>query len=309
MKNYEQMAEDVLRRSEEYTIERKKTRKVVTSIAAFGCLALLIVVNSIVLAAKTMDESPSLIPPSIQMDHHATEGTKETETTQPQGETPIIVPGGDAFGDSGIVLLVARTTTAYGTPLENDLELPLNYSLRVRDFRGLSAKERLQAELEERALHAAKMKEGLGGASMKLGNCTNRDDYMISFVRTGCFRLLWIKDHASVESISIKSTTVYGKVDVCLSNSTYPNGQEVTLLPEEIPEWDWENGLRINWKYSNEVLNILDEDPATPLSTFSDKVVFTVNFVDGATQECAVRILVQDDGEVVACLQDSISDV
>lgn len=76
-------------------------------------------------------------------------------------------------------------------------------------------------------------------------------------------------------------------------------------------EHHWENGLRINWKYSNAVLNILDEDPTTPLSTFSDTVVFTVNFVDGTTQECAVRILVQDDGEVIACLQeqDSISDV
>lgn len=308
MKNYEQMAVDVLRRAEEYAIEQKRTRKVVTSIAAFGCLALLIVVNTVVLAAKKMNESPSLILPSIQMDHHTTEGTKTTEATQPQDQLPIVQPGKDTFGDTGIVLLVARTSNATGTPLENDLELPLNYSLRVRDLRGLSAKERLQAELEERALHAVKMKESLGEASMKLGNCTNRENYMISFVRTGCFRLLWIKDHSSVKSISIKSTTIYGKIEVCLSNSTYPHGQEVTLLPEEIPEWDWDNGLRINWKHSNAVLKILDEDPATPLSTFSDTVVFTVSFTDGTTQECAVRILVQDDGEVIACLQDRTTD-
>ena len=301
MKNYEQMAADVLHRAEVYTARKKRNRRIAATAVAFGCLSVLIAVNIVMIVTNTMG-SPALEYPSIQMDNHTPQASRPTEGTKPQGQSPITVPGEDTFGDHGIVLLAARTMTALGTPLEDNLELPLNYSLRVRDFRGLTGEERLRAELEERALYEAKMNEGLGGASMKLGNCTNRENYMISFIRTGCFRLLWIKDHTSVERISIKSTTNYGKIDVSLSNNTFPKGHEVTLLPEDIPEWDWEHGLRINWKYSNAVLKALDENPSTPLSEFSDLLIFAVEFSDGSVKECKVELLIQDDGEVMARL-------
>lgn len=300
MKSYKQMAADVLHRAEVYTVRKKRNQRIVATAAAFGCLIVLIAVNTVMVAFNIMD-STVLEHPSVQMDNHTPQASKPTEGTKPQEQNPTTVPGGDTFGDHGIVLLAARTMTAQGTPLEHDLELPLNYSLRVRDFRGASDLERLKAELEERELYKAMMDEGLGGASMKLGNCTNRENYMISFVRTGCFRL-WIKDRTSVERISIKSTTKYGKIDVSLSNNTFPKGHEVTLLPEDIPEWDWKHGLRINWKYSNAVLEALDENPSRPLSEFSDLLVFTVEFSDGSVEERKVELLILDNGEVMARL-------
>lgn len=292
MKNYEQMAEDVLRRAAEYTVHRKRNQRIAATAAAFACLSLLIAVNIIMVG---MEDTPFIENPA-QIGSHQTEGSK------PQVQNPNTVPGGDTFGDYGFVLLAARTMTAPGTPLEHDLQLPLNYSLRVRDFRGASDLERLKAELEERELFKAMMDEGLDGASMKLGNCTNRENYMISFVRTGCFRL-WITDRNSVERISIKSTTKYGQIDVSLSNNTFPKGHEVTLLPEDIPEWDWKHGLRINWKYSDAVLEALDENPSMPLSEFSDLLVFTVEFSDGSVEERKVEVLILDNGEVMALLQ------
>lgn len=302
MKSYKKMAEDVLHRAEVYTVRKKRNQRIAVTAAAFGCLSVLIAVNIIKIGLQTNGDALFVEQPSIQMDNHTPQASKPTEGTKPQDQLPIDVPGKDAFGDHGIVLLAAQTMTAMGVPLEDNLELPLNYSLRVRDFRGASELERLKAELEERALYKAMMDEGLGGASMKLGNCTNRENYMISFIRTGCFRLLWTKDHTSVKSIRIYSTTNYGKIEVSLSNNTYPHGAEVILMPEQIPEQDWENGLCINWKYSNAVLNALDENPARPFSDFSDVVVFAVEFSDGSVQECKVEILLYDDGEVTTRL-------
>lgn len=302
MKTYEQMAEDVFNRSQIYINKQRRNRKIIACAGAVGCMALLIAINSIVAGTGTKDIVPFVEQPSIQMDNHIPQVSKPTEGTKPQEQLPIEVPGEDAFGDRGIVLLAARTMTAMGVPLEDNLELPLNYSLRVRDFRGMSSEERIRAELEEKALHQLKMNDGLGGASMKLGNCTNRENYMISFIRTGCFRLLWTKDHTSVKSIRIYSTTNYGKIEVFLSNNTYPHGPEVILMPEDIPEQDLENGFRINWKYSNAVLDALDENPTRPFSDFSDVVVFAVEFSDGSVQECKAEILLHDDGEVTTRL-------
>ena len=302
MKNYERMAEDVLRRAEEYTVRRKRNQRTVAIAAVFACLSLLIAVNIIKISGGTKGNIPFIEQPPIQMDNYPPKDSKPTETTKPQEQLPSTIPGKDQFGDSGVVLLAAKTMTAMGVPLEDNLELPLNYSLRVRDFRGQSELERFKAELEERMLYKAMMEEGLGGASMKLGNCTNRENYMISFIRTGCFRLLWIKEHSSVKSIRIYSTTNYGKIEVSLSNNTYPHGSEVILMPEDIPDQDWENGLRINWKYSNAVLEALDENPTRPFSDFSDVVVFSVEFSDGSVKECKVEILLHDDGTVTTRL-------
>ena len=305
MKSYKKMAEDVLHRAEVYTVRKKRSQRIAVTAVAFGCLSVLIAVNIIKIGMGTTVDTPFAGQPSIQMDNHTPQASKPTEGTKPQEQTTITVPGEDAFGDHGIVLLAARTMTALGVPLEDNLELPLNYSLRVRDFRGLTSDERFHAELEEKALYHIQMNDGLGGASMKLGNCTNRENYMISFIRTGCFRLLWTKDHTSVERIRIRSTTKYGKIDVSLSNNTFPKGEEVTLLPEDIPEWDWEHGLRINWKYSNALLEALDKDPSMPLSGFSDLLIFAVEFTDGSVKECKVELSIRDDGEVIVCLQSA----
>lgn len=306
MKSYKQMAEDVLHRAEVYTIRRKRNQRIAVTAAAFGCLSVLIAVNIIKIGMGTTGDAPFVEQPPAHMESQPTEASKPTEGDQLQVQPSIPSSGeelpNDVKQNFDVVLLVATSPDDPGTELVENLTLPLNYSLRVRDFRGMSSEERIRAELEEKALHQLKMNDGLVGASMRLGNCTNRENYMISFIRTGCFRLLWTKDHTSVKSICIYSTTNYGKIEVSLSNNTYPHGPEVILMPEDIPEQDWENGFRINWKYSNAVLDALDENPTRPFSDFSDVVVFAVEFSDGSVQECKVEILLHDDGEVTTRL-------
>ena len=305
MKTYEQMAADVLSRSQIYINRQKRNRRIVAAMSTFGCVALLIVVNVCTYLSAQTGNAPTLGQPPIVLGSQSAEDSKVTqnmqtpsvEGTQP-GES---IPNGNTQQNYKVVLLTASSSDDPGTELVENITLPMNYTLRVRDLRGASDLERLQAELEERELHKAMMDEVGDGASMILGNCTNRENYMISFVRTGCFRL-WIKDRTLVERISIKSITNYGKIDVSLSNNTFPKGHEVTLLPEDIPEWDWKHGLRINWKYSDAVLEALDENPSRPLSEFSDLLIFAVEFSDGSVEECKVELLILDNGKVMARL-------
>lgn len=285
MKNYEQMAEDVLRRAEAYALQQKQNRRIIAgAAAAFGCLCLLIAAG--IGGVRELRDEVSLEQPPAQV----TVGSGVTEDSAATRE--------EVSRTYGFTLLAAYTAEDAGTPLEENLKLPLNYSLRVRDLRGLTHAKAEAAVEEERETFRGKINQ----SGMTLGSCLRRDNYVISLVRIGSFRLC-IEDYSVVQSISVRSTTDNGWIDIALSDGTFPKGAEVTLTTDQIPERDRELWLVINWKYSKAVLEALDADPATPLSEFSDTVIFTVNYTDGTAQECEVRILVQDDGQIVACLQ------
>ena len=293
MKNYEQMAEDVLRRAEEYTVRRKRNQRIVATAAVFACLSLLIAVNIIMVG---MEQTPFIENPA-QMGSQPTEGSKEPDNPNPSTSIP------DEYKqqDYGVVLLVASSPNDPGTKLVENLTLPMNYFLRVRDLRGLDSAERDLAINEERNLNDQVWDEGLGSANWKRVNGLVRDNYMISFVRINQF-CLKIENFDLVESISIRCTTKYGELDVEYCDKIATNWWEVELLPEDISEFYRENGLRISWDYTTALLEELDKDPSMPLSTFSDVVTFTVNFLDGTVQESKVRIAIREDGQIFTCL-------
>ena len=306
MKNYEQMAEVVLRRAEACVLLQKRNRRIAATATAFGSLCLLIAVSITVMSTGMMRDNPSLEQPPSLMGSQATEDWDSTGGDATEHQPTDAATEGNSSQEIGIILLAAYTMEEEGTLLTEDLALPLNYSLRIRDLRGLSEDERAQAIMEERKLCDEKMNQSISGTSMKLGKCTPRENYVLSFVRNGCFRLR-IEEYSIVECISIQSTTNYGKLDVSLSNFTFPKGQVVTLTPDEIPEADQERGLVINWGYSNAVLEALDDDPEIPLTDFSDTVVFTVNYTDGTSRKCEVKIQIWDDGQIFARLQGGVT--
>ncbi len=307
MKSCEQMAADVLRRAEMCVRRQKRNKRIAVNAAVFGSLCLLIAANVVVMVIGSREENPSLEQPPSQTGSQLPEGTGAAEGNPSQTQPSDTVTEGDTSQKPGLILL-AYTLEDERTPLMEDLVVPLNYFMHIRDLRGLSEEERAQAIAEERNLLDEKLNQNLGSANMKLGNCTPREDYVITFVRVGCFRL-GIQDYSLVEKISIQSASNYGKMSVSLSDFTFPKGQTVTLTPENIPEKDQIHGIVINWDYSDAVLKALDTDPAVPLSGFSDTVIFSVNYTDGTIQKCEVRMIIQDDGQIVACLQSPFSTV
>lgn len=317
MKTYEQMAKDVLRRAQVYDCRQKRNRRIIVCVCSFGCLMLLLLINALTFGYWGKQEPPTLEQPTAHFGSQPTEDMLEPDCVLPlvtvpnedtqQGKEPeqqnpeTSVPSTNEEKDFGVVLLVASSPQDPGTELVENLTLPMNYFLRVRDLRRLSDDEREQAINEERAKHRKLMDESLNGASVRYGNCKAREDYVISFIRNGCFRLQ-IENYDLVESISVRCSTKYGQIDIRTSDYQWLKGWDVEIQPDDISDNYLERPLEINWKYTTELLYALDEDPAMPLSRFSDIVTFTVKFLDGTVKETKVQIIIQDDGQLVVSM-------
>jgi hypothetical protein len=303
MKDYKQMTADVLQRAQVNTYKRNRIRRRIAYAGGLCCLALLAAVNILTYMDREKGVPPIFEQPPAQIGSQPTEGIKEPDCNFPF----VTIPSEDMPQSSGVVLLVASSSNDVGTELMENLTLPLNYFLRVRDLRGLTNAERENAIDDERAFLNGQMNIITPGTGVKRGNCAIRKNCVITFVRTGWFRLQ-IENYDNVESIRIKSNSRYGMLDVELSEFPYPRGQEIELVPEDIPELDRRKGLCINWNYTSALLQALDENPEMPLSSFSDTITFSVKFLDGTVQENKVRLEIQDDGQfVVSLLLDSRS--
>lgn len=308
MKTYEQMTADVLHRAQIYACRQKRNRKIIACVCSLGCVVLLLAINVLTYTYRETGENPTLEQPTVQFSSRPNEETRATQGAQPQASEPVgnsqppaSKPDGNSQQDYGVVLLVATSSNDPGTELVENLTLPMNYLLRVRDLRGLSEAERDIIINEERKFCNSQSNSSLLEAGVRYTHNMPRENYVISFIRTGCFRLK-IEDYEQVESISIKCTTKYGMVDVRSSNYPWPKGWDVEIQPEDISDYYLERPLEINWKYTTELLYALDEDPTMPLSSFSDIVTFTVKFLDGTVKETMVQIMIQDDGQFVVSM-------
>jgi len=298
MKNYEEMTSDVLEKAEIILCRRRKVRNIVT--ISVGALCLCMIVGFAAMMPREQAGNGDIVLQQPTDDPPVNESPIQQPTElQPDCEYPILPtsPTDPVVSMEGITLLAATSPNDAGTPMEADLTLPLNYYLMVRDLRGLTKEQRDEALKQELAIVKQKAEQNIPSKY----NCMLRENYIISFVRNGVF---WLKidDFSAVEQITIKSVTNHGKVDVELSNLTFPMGRSVTLRPEDIPERDQEFGLRINWKYSSQYLTDLDEDPDLFMEGLSDTVQFAVDYKDGSRQEFFVCITAQPDGQVMACL-------
>lgn len=317
MKTYEQMAEDVLHRAQVYTCQQNRNRKIIACVCSFGCVALLIAINVLTYGYRGKQEPPTLEQPTVHFGSQPTEDVIEPDCVLPlvtmpnedtqQGKEPeqqnpeTSAPNKNGGKDFGVVLLVATSPNDPGTELVENLTLPMNYLLRVRDLRGLSEAERDKIINEERKFCNNQSNSSLLEAGVRYTHNMPRENYVISYIRTGCFRLQ-IENYDLVESISIRCSTKYGMVDVRSSDYPWPKGWDVEIQPEDISDYYLERPLEINWKYTTELLYALDEDPAMPLSSFSDTVTFSVKFLDGTVKETKVQIMIQDDGQFVVSM-------
>jgi len=306
MKNYEKMTSDVLEKADMILCRRRKIRTIVTASVGVCCLCLLIGTAAFLPREQAGNGDIMLQQPTDDPPVNESPIQQPTEL-QPDCEYPILPtsPTDPVVSMEGITLLAATSPNDVGTPMQANLTLPLNYYMMVRDLRGLTKAERDEI-FEHECLTTKQMVSAEAGYS--LYNCLRRENYVIALVRNGCFRLK-IDDYTAVEQITIKSMTNYGWVDAALSNFTFPRGRSVTIHPEDIPEWDQEFGLRINWKYNKQYLEALDTDPNLFFEGLSDTVQFAVDYKDGSRQEFFVCIMVQPDGQVMACLLGDTGEI
>ena len=277
MKTYDEMTEAVLRRRDAHR-RRQTIHRRVAAVCAMACLLTAV-------AVTVRPFSPAVVPP--------TDGS----SAPPDGATPIT-----KRMESRLYLSAGEQDTL----LAEGLSLPTAYALAVKDIRGLTEAE-IEAtyQLEhEAAQEIAEQTDQVVAHASTL----RRENAIISLVRLGEFELE-IDDPSKVVAISGKSSGEYGRVEFFYASTAIPkedygaySGKEMTLTGDyyQILVQEEQNGtgrLEINWRPSSALYNAIDQNPALPLSTFSDIFLLCVEYADGTYEEHLVEIAFDDAGE------------
>lgn len=296
MKNYNEMTENVFHRRDVYVARRKRTRRITGMALAvvMVCLigALTLGRDSTVPIASTLQAAPS--------------PTQTSPTTQPSTVSPVeTTPTEHTYQ----LTILACSTGAIETPLQEDVLLPLIYYMDVEDIRDLTSEETIEArmhqssaELEERLmdLSATDHDHILGLSHIRT---LRRDNYIISTLRYGSFQIR-CENWDDVASVHIQTTTGYGEITAFRDATDYQLGFDITVV--KLPS-DNTAPLLIDWMYSSKLLEELDQDPTTPLSHFSDIITVTTTYKDGTIQTHHIPILLHDDGSISASLHTAMA--
>ena len=122
MKNYDEMASDVLKKAEKVLYRRRKIRNIVTISVGALCLCLLICVAALLPRDQTGSGDG-------EQGGNGDIMLQQPTDDPPDNELPIqpTVPTGPVCSMDGITLLASISSEDPGTPMEADLTLPLNY--------------------------------------------------------------------------------------------------------------------------------------------------------------------------------------
>lgn len=293
MKNYEEMTKNVFQRRDIYVARRKQSRRIVGLV-----LTVVMVCLMGVLALGRDGAAPA--NSTLQATSSPTQASQPP--TMPQVET-------DPTQRGYQLTILACSTDAVETPLREDILLPLIYRMDVEDIRDLTSEEAIAArmrqcssELEERLMDLLPTdRADILGLSNR--NTLRRDDYIISTLRYGSFQLR-CDDWADVASVRIGTTTGYGMVTAYWDPADHLRGFEIT-----VDQFSQEASapLLIDWMYSSQLLEELDQDPTVPLSHFSDTITISTTYHDGTVQTHHIPIIIHEDGSISASLYTATS--
>ncbi len=305
MKNTDDMARDVLERVHAYHARRARRRQVTgRAVLAVGCACL----TALVCLA---------IP-------HIPEPGMSSGRPDASGTVPVCTSIMQAVYLSDGNICTEELTEAQ--------EIPMWYRLQVEDTRIAHG----DAECAYAAEYEAMMNESQHWMD-KYGDEAARaavlrfEDITVSLYSAGYIRLN-VPSPQEVESIRAFCEAGYGKAEMTLLSSTLA-GQTVPYIldyekgPVELekPVYDsgycWLSGENITlpgdvyatvcadgergegdfylrWKPSAVLCEALYQQPDTPLSAFSDRMIISVNYKDGTAEVHTLDILFEDNGVV-----------
>lgn len=314
MRNFEQMAENVLRRRDQYVIRQKQVRKYIGTGMAMVLICLIGVLSIDTLKTENMEPTEPMLYNSTPMQQtvHETENTVLPST---QGTVQTEKQNDEA--ESGIVF-VAYNADAVEEEFRENVEFPLCCYMGVTDIRDLKTEAEVVALMNQQsAAMDAYMDKLVKNADIYSSNIAGaghhrtlrRENYVISTLHAGSIQVCF-DDFSSVETIQINTTSGYGEVIVYQwytedDTPTYLRG--LASLPASVdvdayfPEGH-ENRLLIDWWYSTKLLEELEEDPTVPLTNYSDVIVITVTNKDGTQYSYSIDIFIKNDGAVCAVL-------
>lgn len=311
MRNYEQMAEDVLGRRDEFVVRQKRNRCIGGTVVVVGavCVAMVLAIRSVQVgemkpSEQVLQESSAAAQTVSKTEPVESETTLTTEPTGVTSETVAVEKG---------ITLIAYNAEVAKVELKENVVLPLCYYIGVTDTRELKSDEievlmrQLSDDMEAfsnriRADDSVEISEVKG---IHHRRTLRRENYVISMLRCGSIQVLF-DDIDAVETVNVKTGTRYSEVTVYQAlTANYADrlrGFDVTVNVDEFMSSEHEDVVFIDWSYSVYMLEELESNPTVSLSNYSDTIVITVNYRDGIQESLCIDMIYNEDGSVSAVL-------
>ncbi len=292
MKNYNEMANDVFCRIEQYNLEKQRKRKAAIRTAVpITCLCLVVLASVGVkykgyFIPKLTNQKDAILYSETEISF---ENTTESTTTYRGG-----VPKTEPF--------VYFCSLENGTAVKEDLIEPFrNYNSKIylnfHSIDGLS-EEQIQQEVKEVDKQLEKIIENFDELDVAIYNhalqTLEDTGYIVSKMSLNYFTLN-LDNINNVKQIRITNASPHGQIDVIgikgsADNYRFPHGKDLTIEKEQISE-----DICFSWNYY--ALDDYLKNNLTPsYSDFNDTFNFTVEYDDGTQKTASIDIIFNDSG-------------
>lgn len=278
MKTDKEMTQDILNHVKTIKREKNIMKKRMYKLTALSCAFALIFIAAFAFFNTDID----LLPDNSNLTDISTENS-------------------DRLLNRSFFVMVANAADDTETIIrkEADVRIPLGGILIVEDTKEMSDsdKDAVVLKLKEKLFKLYGKDNGW--------HLVGTQEETTIYFGTADYLKLMIEESDNVENIII-SCTENGKLSISdrsiISSpskyiETVKQGTSITITGNEYQEiYGKENGMRIDWFLSENMINAFKAAPETPLSSASDIITVTINFVDGTSKTFAIELNFDDEG-------------
>ena len=276
--------------------QRRKRNGIVLCTAGICCLLLIV-------TALSRNTAPK--EPAIQI-------YNPTTTTQADAMKATCVPTVTPSVTPSVQVLCATSNSEIHKVLKENVRVPYEAELRVRDVTGMTELERQEVLEEEKAY----VKDRLGENPDENG-CKRfcRDNVIVTLISEGELSIAF-EDIETVDRIEVSVTENGYLFYPRISGIQYKKWDETGITVEvdgdrlrkglEILETD---NFSMNWTIAPSVADRFNEDPDMEMARISDRITIKIAYTDGSVETKTVVMQACDDGQMtILLLNGTIAD-
>ena len=265
--------------------QKGNRKKMLIRVACAACAVLVLTVAGLLWWAPTGVTDPT--QPTISMENPTTPPTTQQGTTEPTQEDTIVQTG-------NVYFLTATAESAELTPVQANMILPWDHMFYVRNLKGATEEERLDAIEEERLAQIAFHEKYAVRIGEGRYSTYYSENAVIRYYIAGRASLILLND-AQIESVDRETTGVLdvgGRYSVLQEDYTIGKGEYAVTIPGGSRQ------IYLDCNMTEGTRKIFEENPETPLSTIRDTVTITINYKNGTREIVMIDITVDDNGQV-----------
>ena len=265
--------------------QKGNRKKMFIRVACAACAVLVLTVAGLLWWAPTGVTNPT--QPTISLQNPTTPPTTQPGTTEPTQEDTIVQTG-------NVYFLTATAESAELTPVQANMILPWDHMFYVRNLKGATEEERLEA-IEEEHLAQIAFREKYGAVVGEGRYSTYySENAVIRYYIAGRASLILL-NNGQIESVDRETTGILdvgGRYSMLQEDYTVGKGEYAVTIP------GGSRRIYLDCNMTEETRKIFEENPETPLSTIRDTVTITINYKNGTREIVMIDITVDDNGQV-----------